>query len=63
MYKCLRCDGVFCRNELKRSEEYRGEYQGKPAFETERCCPRCGYDVEYCGEWGDDEDECVIPLI
>ena len=21
---------------------------------TERSCPACGYDVEYCGEWSDD---------
>ena len=36
-------------NESTRTLQYRGEYQGTAAYETERSCPACGYDVEYCG--------------
>lgn len=54
MYRCLRCGGTYDSNELTRTLQYRGEYQGTAAYETERSCPACGYDVEYCGEWSDD---------
>lgn len=54
MYRCLRCGGTYDSNELTRTLQYRGEYQGTAAYETERNCPDCGYDVEYCGEWSDD---------
>lgn len=50
MYRCLRCGGTYDSNELTRTLQYRGEYQGTAAYETERSCPDCGYDVEYCGE-------------
>lgn len=53
MYRCLRCGGTYDSNELTRTLQYRGEYQGTAAYETERSCPDCGYDVEYCGEWSD----------
>ena len=54
MYRCLICGGTYDSNELTRTLQYRGEYQGTAAYETERSCPACGYDVEYCGEWSDD---------
>jgi len=54
MYRCLRCGGTYDSDELTRTLQYRGEYQGTAAYETERSCPDCGYDVEYCGEWSDD---------
>ena len=56
MYRCLKCNGVYDSNELIRTAQYRGEYQGIPAFETERSCPKCSYDVEYCGEWYDGKE-------
>ncbi len=62
MYRCLRCGGTYDSNELTRTLQYRGEYQGTAAYETERSCPDCGYDVEYCGEWSDggyDYDELL----
>ena len=54
MYRCLRCGETYDSNELTRTLQYRGEYQGTAAYESERSCPACGYDVEYCGEWSDD---------
>ncbi len=55
MYKCLKCGRKFDNKELTTVPQYRGEYQGRAAYENESFCPVCGYDVEYCGEWeGDD---------
>lgn len=55
MYRCIRCQRTYNYDELTRTQEYRGEYQGHPAFETVRSCPDCGDDVEYCGDREDDE--------
>ena len=36
MYRRLRCGGTYDSNELTRTLQYRGEYQGTAAYETER---------------------------
>lgn len=56
MLKCLDCDWTGDPLELKRSEEYRGEFWGMPAYETVYCCPECGSDnIDDFTE--DDEEE------
>lgn len=55
MYSCLRCD--WSGECPKIREDYRGEYQGKDAYEREECCPNCGYDVTYDDDNTDYDDE------
>lgn len=46
MFRCVKCGRKFAADELSHSVSYRGEYQGRAAYEREPCCPFCGYDVE-----------------
>ena len=46
MYRCLRCGGTYDSNELTRTLQYRGEYQGTAAYETEREWSDDGYDYD-----------------
>ena len=51
----MRCD--WSGDCPKIREDYRGEYQGKDAYEREECCPNCGYDVTYDDDNTDYDDE------
>ena len=47
MFRCLKCGRKFTVDELAHSISYRGEFQGRAAYEREPCCPLCGFEVEY----------------
>ena len=53
MYKCESCGCKFI--DPVKSEEYRGEFWGVPAYETVGSCPCCG-DDDY--REVDEYDEC-----
>lgn len=69
-YKCEECGAIFDEDEIARWEEYRGEFWGTPAYETEVGCPHCHscdieiYDPDGANEAddeeidGDDDDGC-----
>ncbi len=46
MFRCVKCGRRYAADELSHSISYRGEYQGRAAYEREPCCPFCGGDVE-----------------
>lgn len=54
-YVCTECGKVFDEEEIRYEEEYRGEYWGVPAYETESYSPCCNEPIdefipccEYC---------------
>ncbi len=46
IYKCCRCSWHGAADELAHSISYRGEYQGRSAFEREPICPHCKGELE-----------------
>lgn len=45
MFSCEHCNWHGKQEDLSHYSDYRGEYQGHPAYERIPCCPVCGHDV------------------
>lgn len=58
MLRCADCGWVGEPEELKRIEEFRGEFWGVPAYEAMYYCPVCGSDDidDYIPGQEDEED-------
>lgn len=64
-YICTECGKVFDEDEFIEEQEYRGEFWGTPAYETECYSPCChrGYDeytpcCEMCGSY--ENGRCTL---